>query len=492
MMTKDSVSLCMIVKDEEDSVLAAIESVRDLIDELIVVDTGSKDKTPLVALEAGAKIFTFNWTMNFSAARNFALQQASSTWVLVLDADEVLEPINSETFITLLSDKQVEGYYFRIKSVLDSMANESCDQVVRLFRNRQDYQFEGAIHEQIAPSILKANNGCGLASVPFTILHYGYQKDRLEIKEKFNRNSQIIIQELQLTPNNPFLLYCLGLEYYQQNSILKGLNYLTDSLTLLTGNEGYFEDVLLNVALGYLRLEKTSELIDFTNKVLNMFPNQADFLYLRGLAYLQNKNFLQAATDFEQSLTLETNTLATLYQVNCLLGDAHQSSGQFPLAQDAYNRALEFAPSSSYPLQQLISLIRKGYPVTSLLNRSLLFKNWPNIKSWHIRLNSLINISTEPHLLMLFLTLHRTINTVSFSPDELSPFIKFLLKITAPQKSYSSLDTIQNISSLALRLVLNEILINCIALIKDMEHDNFKLKTTVNETIKQAISILCF
>ncbi|KUO72311.1 MAG: hypothetical protein APF81_21650 [Desulfosporosinus sp. BRH_c37] len=304
MNTKQTLSLCMIVKDEEDCLLAAIRSVWNLIDEIIVVDTGSTDNTPQLALSAGAKLLHLNWTNDFSVARNFALKQASSDWILVLDADEVLESVNLETFYELLNNVQIEGYFIHIKNILDPTMGEFRDQVVRLFRNKPIYQFEGTIHEQVVPSILRANNGSGLASAPLTLNHYGYLNDRLQSKGKFSRNSNILMKELDKNPDNPFLLFCLGLEYYQQNSINVGLKHLTKALTRLSGNEGYFEDVLLNIAFGYLRLEETIKLIDFLTKALSMYPDQSDFLFLRGTAYLFQTNYHEAVEDFDHLLEI--------------------------------------------------------------------------------------------------------------------------------------------------------------------------------------------
>ena len=304
MKTKETVSLCMIVKDEEDCLLAAIQSVRNLTDEIIVINTGSTDNTPQLALAAGAKLFNLNWTEDFSVARNFSLKQASSDWVLVLDADEVLESVNPETFYELLNNVQVEGYFLHIKNILGPTQGESHDQVVRLFRNKPMYQFEGPIHEQVAPAILRANNGNGLVAAPLTLNHYGYLKDRVQSKDKFSRNSEIIMKELARNSDNPFLLYCLGLEYYQQDSITEGLKHLTKALTHMSGNEGYFEDVLLNIALGYLSLEETIKLIDFSSKALSMYPDQADFLFLRGTAYLSRTNYHEAAEDFHHLLEI--------------------------------------------------------------------------------------------------------------------------------------------------------------------------------------------
>ena len=312
MNTKQTVSLCMIVKDEEDCLLAAIQSVRNITDELIVIDTGSTDRTPQLALASGAKLFYFAWTKDFSEARNFALKQASSDWILVLDADEVLESVSREAFNELLNNVEIEGYFLRIKNVLGSNLGESSDQVVRLFRNKSVYQFEGAIHEQVAPCILRANNGKGLSLAPLTLNHYGYLKDRLQSKDKFSRNSGIIHKELVRDPNNPFLLHCLGIEYYQQNSIAVGLKYLTKALVHMSGNEGYFKDVLLNISLGYLRLKETTKLIDFISKALSMYPDQTDFLFLRGTAYLYQANYREAAVDFNHFLEItESKTSAS-------------------------------------------------------------------------------------------------------------------------------------------------------------------------------------
>lgn len=368
MKTKETVSLCMIVQDEEDCLLGAIESVQNLTDELIIVDTGSTDRTPQLALAAGAKLFHIAWTKDFSVARNFALQQATSAWILVLDADEILKLIHPETFFALLTNDQVEGYFLQIRNILDSSEDESYDQVVRLFRNKPLYRFEGAIHEQVAPSILRANNGDGLASAPLTIDHFGYLKDRLHSKEKFTRNSEILKKELIQNPDNPFLLYCLGLEYYQQASISKGLNQLSKALGRMSGHEGYFEEVLLNIALGYLRLDEIPLLTDFLSKALRMYPDHADFLFLRGTAYFRQRNYPLAAKDLERSVSIGTIKLATSYQIICLLGDVHHASGNFQQACKTYIQALEYKSHSSYPGLKLIQLIQKGHPINDLMN----------------------------------------------------------------------------------------------------------------------------
>ena len=143
-MTKqESVSLCMIVKDEEKVIQACLDSIRHLVDEIIVVDTGSSDNTVKLATQAGAKVCSYTWKGNFAEARNFALEHASGSWILVLDADEELAPVSPEAFRQLLEVEEVEGYFIQINNFLGpahylsgSNRLKTTDQVVRLFRNK--------------------------------------------------------------------------------------------------------------------------------------------------------------------------------------------------------------------------------------------------------------------------------------------------------------------------------------------------------------------
>ncbi len=93
-----SVSLCVIARNEEHFLPSCISSVRHLVDEIIVVDTGSTDRTREVALQSVARVYSFSWKENFAAARNYALDRATGDWILVLDADEILGRIEAEAF----------------------------------------------------------------------------------------------------------------------------------------------------------------------------------------------------------------------------------------------------------------------------------------------------------------------------------------------------------------------------------------------------------
>ena len=105
------ISLCMIVKNEEAYLEECLTSVKDLVSEIIIVDTGSTDKTKEIAKKFGAKIIDFTWIDDFAAARNASIKQATGDWILVLDADEVIAKKDFETIKTLIADKETMGYF---------------------------------------------------------------------------------------------------------------------------------------------------------------------------------------------------------------------------------------------------------------------------------------------------------------------------------------------------------------------------------------------
>lgn len=400
MNRRATVSLCMIVKDEEETVLSCLNSIKHLMDEMVVVDTGSVDRTIELALSAGARVVNCPWEGNFSTARNFALDQANSDWILVLDADEVLEPVDTEEFYRLLAVPNVDGYYLHLKSYLGTGRELTRDQVVRLFRNRPEHRFSGPIHEQVTASILKAGKGRGLAVAPLTINHYGYLEARLLKKNKSERNMSILTKELERSPYNPFLLYCLGMEHYQREEVQQGLDCLEKALALMQGNEGYFFDVLMHITLGLLKTGHLAKLINFTGKTLEMLPGNGDILAVRGLGYLALGCYQEAIRDLEQSLQKGSGGLIPDFKALSYLGDACNLAGCYDRAEKAYLSALQRSPRLLYPLTQILGLLQQG--------KSLL--DWQHISSfapWDVKFelgNELLKTKQLP-LALVVLTL---------------------------------------------------------------------------------------
>lgn len=228
-----TISLCMIVRDEENSIAQCLASVQGVVDEIIVVDTGSKDETKRVAAGFGAKIIDFIWTGSFADARNASLEAANCDWVLFLDADEYLDPNCHGALRTAIAYDNVEGYYIPFINIYGSEEHpEQCKDILfRLFRNRSEYRFRGIIHEQVLNSILGKNNNASICIAHnVAIFHYGYLHSKVQEKDKIKRNLELLAQQIQASPDDKYVLYQYGLELYRAERYGESIEMLKKSL----------------------------------------------------------------------------------------------------------------------------------------------------------------------------------------------------------------------------------------------------------------------
>ncbi|MBK7500136.1 MAG: glycosyltransferase family 2 protein [Ignavibacteriales bacterium] len=183
-------SLCMIVKDEEKHLTRSLSSVKDVVNEIVIVDTGSSDKTIEIAKSFSAKIFHFDWVNDFSAARNFALSKCPGDWILYLDADEELKPDSIEE-VKKYKSHTPAGVYCTVKSLGSSTANGSVMRYPRLFANVPGLEFVGKVHEQISDSLRK--NKIPLVESEIEIIHHGYAIDEDGLQKKKERNLSLLL-----------------------------------------------------------------------------------------------------------------------------------------------------------------------------------------------------------------------------------------------------------------------------------------------------------
>ncbi|MEJ6949875.1 glycosyltransferase [Natronospora cellulosivora (SeqCode)] len=213
-MKKDSsISLCMIVKDEENNIKNCLESVYKYVDEIIIVDTGSRDNTLSIAKNYQVTIIKESWYDDFSRARNTSLEHAQGDWILYLDADEYLPEKTVKKLSELSKNKIASAWLFSIISPInDNTANRHAN--IRMFRNKKNYFFQGKIHEQIKPSIIKNDPEAVILNSGLDIYHSGYRNDYRGRKAKTLRNIRILKQELKKREKNPFLNFNIAKSYY--------------------------------------------------------------------------------------------------------------------------------------------------------------------------------------------------------------------------------------------------------------------------------------
>jgi GT2 family glycosyltransferase/tetratricopeptide (TPR) repeat protein len=216
-------SVCLIARNEEKFLPQCLESVRGLAEQIVVVDTGSTDRTIEIAKEHGAEVFHFSWCDDFSAARNVALENAHSDWVLMLDADEVLLPESHDRIRKLMNERSVMAWRLPIIDV--GREDEGCSYVPRLFRNAPALFYVGRVHEQVFGSIEVVREPWGLGNRlgDGVLRHYGYTQAVVRDRNKIERNLKLLEKAIHELPDEPSLLMNYGLELVRSGRREDGL-----------------------------------------------------------------------------------------------------------------------------------------------------------------------------------------------------------------------------------------------------------------------------
>jgi len=200
---KVPVSLCMIIKDEEKYLARCLASVKPIVDEMIVVDTGSADRSKDIASVLGAQVYDYDWENDFAAARNFSISKAAGEWILILDGDEVISPLDYDHFNKIIAKKPkapvaysiTTRNYNKLANIVGWVPNDGQypdeeaaigwlpSEKVRLFYGKDQIRFEGEVHELVDPVLKRNNIEIKKCSIP--VHHYG----RLD-KEKMERKGE--------------------------------------------------------------------------------------------------------------------------------------------------------------------------------------------------------------------------------------------------------------------------------------------------------------
>nr|WP_261789901.1 glycosyltransferase family 2 protein [Synechococcus elongatus] len=227
-----NVSLCMIVRDEAELLPRCLASVKDQVDELIVLDTGSRDRTPDIATEAGANLLHTDWADDFSAARNQAIAAATGDWILVLDADEELIP---EAWTELRSQlDQPEALAFTVLREETQAGQVPYSRLSRLFRNRPEIRFQRPYHELVDDSLLalqQQDPNWRVTAWPTPVIrHYGYGRDRLQQRGTAERMRRSLETWLADHPEDAYLCSKLGGLLVQEGDLKAAQRWLKQGL----------------------------------------------------------------------------------------------------------------------------------------------------------------------------------------------------------------------------------------------------------------------
>lgn len=363
-----NLSLCMIVKNEETSLPKCLSSVKDVVDEMVVLDTGSTDRTPEIARNFGAKVYDFEWCNDFSAARNQSLKYVRGDWILVLDADEVLVP---EIVPTL--QQAIKRYsHLLINLVRQEVGAEQSPYslVSRLFRNHPDICFSRPYHALVDDSVSRILSQSPQWQVGYlpevAILHSGYQKRAILNANKFDKAQAAMEGFLASHPTDPYVCSKLGALYVQTGFIARGIELLERGLASGSANATIVYELHYHLGIAKTRLQHPDLAIAHYQAAIQI----AIYPKLKLGAYNNLGNLRKATGDltgaktvYEMALQIDPNFAAGHYN----LGMTLKALGCLKDATAAYQQAIQLNPTYAEAYQNLgVVLLKLGHVPESL------------------------------------------------------------------------------------------------------------------------------
>jgi glycosyltransferase involved in cell wall biosynthesis len=301
------ISLCMIVRDEEAMLEQCLQSVKDAVDEIIVVDTGSQDRTVEIAQKFGARIEHREWRNDFAWARNESIQLARYRWILQLDADEVLLPESKPALSQLRNARAyLTGGWVRCVNFADQyLGGEGTisHMIVRIFPNTDRIRFYGVIHE--FPSMDGSASTLAAVYTPVKIEHHGYTSDMMRDRGKFDRNMAIIEAAVERDPNEEFNWYNLGMTAYIGGDYARGADAMRRMWELAKkhGMRGFVPNgltVLADALTDYLGAPE--EALLYAQEALKLAPRYANAHFSAGRALETLKRYDEAREMYEAAI----------------------------------------------------------------------------------------------------------------------------------------------------------------------------------------------
>lgn len=348
-----TVSLCMVVRDEVPNIRRCLDSVKNYADEMVIVDTGSADRTKAVCREYGARVFDFKWNDNFAEARNFSLEKARGDWILWLDADEAVDMADSSSLRACLDDG---GSALISVPMLHFYGEEPADEkrayfssAVRLICNRTDLRFAGKIHEHLALDVPDLSLPAE-ANSSMRILHYGYMDNSW--KRKGSRNLDLLLKEKSGQPGGAWPDYHLAAEYYRAGRYAEAFQSANTAIA------GFLRSSLLPPPIVYkLKYDLLITTGNFRaaypgiEKAIALYPDYVDLHFYKGIVQYARGEYGKAEETFSCCLALgESNPkylilagTGSFFSLYCL-GRCYEKQGKAAQAEEAFRQAETIYP----------------------------------------------------------------------------------------------------------------------------------------------------
>ncbi|MBC1487094.1 transcriptional anti-repressor GmaR [Listeria seeligeri] len=359
------ISICMIVKNEAHILRQSLASFRKFTEEIIIVDTGSTDETKKIAKEFTDFVYDFEWTGNFSDARNFAATKATGKWIMAIDADECLE---EESYLKLKKQLKLQTESIYMAQIISFTGEKgrvtTTNHMPRIYKNDGTICFRGVIHEQLE-AVDKHSIEAGIADVK--IYHYGYMSEIVEKQGKSNRNLRLLEKEVKNNKDSGFVHFNIGQEMNRLGKKEEALKEFSEAFRLRDDNQYIWAKLSAYHIADLLEQEKRyEESLAIIEEARIIWPNVPEFpLKKANILYLSHQ--LEDAKEIYQNL-LETTTIdyqpIVLYEATNFI--PHKMLGHIYLEEKDYTRAMTYFSkayaenSSDYGVMfQIIMLLSK-------------------------------------------------------------------------------------------------------------------------------------
>lgn len=345
------ISVCIIAKNEEKHIEECCKHLAPYGFEIVLVDTGSTDRTVELAKRYTDCIYHFDWCNDFSAAKNYAIEKASHDWILSIDCDEYIEYIDQTALATLMQSQPMAAGRILIRNRFTENGQTAYEQVrVSRFVNRLHYRFEGAVHEQLVPSGVPGGKLLPIKYVydaPITVLHVGYDGSEEEMRDKSMRNIALLEQELATQGEDPYIYYQLGQSYRKIHDYEKAFYYFDLGLSMdVDPALDYVQTMVESYGYTLLDLKRNQDALNLLG-VYEEFSKRADFVFLMGLIYMNNGLFDESVQEFSKATTIEDFAVdgVNSYKAYYNIGVIYECTGHTKEAKEAYRKCGNYEPA---------------------------------------------------------------------------------------------------------------------------------------------------
>jgi len=351
-----TISACMMVKNEEELLLQCLESIKDVVDEIIIVDTGSTDRTVEIARGYGAKVYYHPWENDFSKHRNQSIGYASGEWILWIDADEELREGCGSLLKEAVSRENADSIMVPMVNYFNNSMSQSWFNQVKVFRNNVGIHFANIVHNRLV-------GYQSTAFYPIYIHHYGYDLSEERMREKFARTTALLKKQIEAEPeafrHRHDLAACYLSNRMFEKAGTEGSRAIQMAKKCADGQKGMLLWTHFITAFAYLKLGDLSDAEKYAHMALEIFPEHLDSQFILVNVYHEQQEWnslplvCRRYLDVVKALrenpgrfgNIMHNTVNEEWRVHLALGDLYLERKQTNKAHDEFEKAFSLTPN---------------------------------------------------------------------------------------------------------------------------------------------------